>query len=297
MSARKARIARAFSVGAARYDAVAPVQRLVAARLAARVAARGLAPRRILEIGCGTGMLSAALAAVFPEARMLLTDVSPAMLARCRARLGERPEYHDYMVLDGEHPAAAGGGFDLIVSSLAMQWFGDLRGGLARLAACLAPGGRMMFATLGEGNFAEWAAAHAALGLACGMPAYPALGALPWPEGRAHAGAEEFIRQPYASGAEFARSLKALGAGEPAPGYRPLPPGAFRRVLESLQGGFEVTYHVLYGEIWWRRGSGGLQARLMLERAQQGEGEREEPGAENCEGTPEHEQPVPGEGA
>ncbi|GLR68163.1 hypothetical protein GCM10010909_28440 [Acidocella aquatica] len=247
MSARKARIARAFSSGAARYDAVAPVQRLVAARLAARIVARGVAPRRILEIGCGTGMLSAALAAAFPEAQMLLTDISPAMLARCRARLGEG---YEYMVLDGEHPAAAAGRFDLIVSSLAMQWFGDLRGGLARLSVRLAPGGRMVFATLGAGNFAEWVAAHAALGLVCGTPAYPALEALPWPEGVAHAVDEEFIVQPYASGAEFARSLKELGAGEPAPGYRPLPPGAFRRVLESLQGGFEVTYHVLYGEIW-----------------------------------------------
>ena len=246
MNMRKERIARAFSSGAARYDAVAPVQRLVAARLAARIVARGVAPRRILEIGCGTGMLSAALAAAFPHAQMLLTDISPAMLARCRARLGEE---YEYMLLDGEHPQAAGR-FDLIVSSLAMQWFTDLRGGLGRLSACLAPGGRMVFATLGAGNFAEWVAAHEALGLVCGTPAYPALEALPWPAGVSHAAEEEFVVQPYASGADFARSLKELGAGEPAPGHRPLPPGAFRRVLESLQGGFEVTYHVLYGEIW-----------------------------------------------
>lgn len=247
MSARKARIARAFTAGAARYDAVAPVQRQVAAGLAARVVARGGQPRRILEIGCGTGFLSAALAAAFPDAALVLTDISPAMLARCRERLGEGPVY---MLLDGEEPEGVKGRFDLIVSSLAMQWFGDLRGGLARLGALLAPGGRMMFATLGAGTFAEWTAAHAALGLASGTPVYPAMEDLPWPDGFAHAADEAFVVQNCADGAEFARSLKELGAGEPAPGHRPLAPGAFRRVLETLRGGFEVTYHVLYGEIW-----------------------------------------------
>jgi malonyl-CoA O-methyltransferase len=247
VSARKGRIERAFSAGAARYDAVAPVQRQVALNLAARIVARGVAPRRILEIGCGTGFLSAALAAAFPEAALVLTDISPAMLARCRARLGEGPEY---MLLDGEAPQGLEGRFDLIVSSLALQWFGDLRGGMARLGAALAPGGRMMFATLGAGTFAEWTAAHAALGLVSGTPVYPAREDLPWPEGFFHAADEELVIQHYESGAVFARSLKELGAGEPAPGHRPLAPGAFRRVLEALRGGFAVTYHVLYGEIW-----------------------------------------------
>ena len=247
MNGRKGRIAQAFSARAGSYDDVAAVQRVVAARVAARVVAGGLRPKRILEIGCGTGFLSEALAAAFPGAELVLTDISPAMLARCRARLGDGPAYK---VLDGEHPEAAEGGFDLIVSSLAMQWFGDLRGGLARLAGLLAPGGRMVFATLGAGNFAEWAAAHAAQGLQSGTPKYPALDAVPWPEGFGHAGAEEFVTQDYADGAAFARSLKMLGAGEPAAGYKPLTAGAFRRVLESLRGGFGVTYHVLYGEVF-----------------------------------------------
>ncbi len=247
MNGRKGRIARAFSARAGSYDDVAAVQRVVAARVAELVVASGVRPGRILEIGCGTGFLSEALAAAFPGAELVLTDISAAMLARCRARLGDGPAY---MVLDGEHPEAAGGGFDLIVSSLAMQWFGDLRGGLARLAGLLAPGGRMVFATLGAGTFAEWAAAHAALGLVSGTPAYPALDAVPWPEGFGHAGGEEFLTQGYADGAAFARRLKLLGAGVPAAGYKPLAPGALRRVLELLRGGFEVTYHVLYGEVF-----------------------------------------------
>ena len=70
-----------------------------------------------------------------------------------------------YAALDGEHPDALPGGYDLICSSLAVQWFGDLNAGLGRLAALLAPGGHLAIATLAEDTFAEWRAAHARAGL------------------------------------------------------------------------------------------------------------------------------------
>jgi malonyl-CoA O-methyltransferase len=223
------------------------VQWLVASRLAERIEAAPL-PRqsRILEIGCGTGFLSARLADAFPDGELLLTDVAASMLERCRARVGQRPRY---LVLDGERPQGLEGGFDLIASSLALQWFVDLRGGLDRLTGLLAPGGRMMFATLGRKTFNEWREAHSALGLVCGTPQYPGVEAFPWPADAQHVMAEELIRQPYDDGHDFVRSLKALGAGEPAPGHQPLSAGSFRRLLNSLSGEFSATYHILYGEI------------------------------------------------
>ena len=243
----KSRVATAFTRQAAAYDSVAAVQREVARRLARWAASRLPAPpTRIVEIGCGTGLLSAELAAAFPDARLQLTDISPAMLERTRARLGDR---HEYRVLDGEHPEGVEGGFDLIASSLAMQWFADLPGALARLSGLLAPGGRLYFTTLGTGSFAEWRAAHAALGLPCGLHDYPEARAFPWPPGVTGTIEEELLTEHHASGQAFARALKTLGASEPAPGHRPLPPGAFRKVLHALRGGFAVTYHVLYGEI------------------------------------------------
>ncbi len=244
---RKERIAGAFSASAGAYDAVADVQWMVSDRLAQRIAAAlAPAPARILEIGCGTGFLSARLKDLYPEAALTLTDISASMLERCRGRLGDGPVYR---VLDGERPEGLEGGFDLIASSLAVQWFVDLGDGLARLARLLAPGGRLMFATLGAKTFREWRAAHAALRLECGTPTYPAPEELPWPPGYGHAVADELLLHPYADGADFVRSLKALGAGEPAPGHQPLSPGAFRRLLASLSGEFSATYHLLYGDI------------------------------------------------
>jgi malonyl-CoA O-methyltransferase len=247
-SGRKARIARAFSEQAAVYDDVAPMQWLAAGRLAERIGQSvAVPPRRILEIGCGTGFLSTRLAEMFPESDFLLTDISPTMLKRCRARLGDR---HRYQVLDGEQPEALTDKFDLIASSLAFQWFVDLRGGMERLGYLLAPGGRMVFATLGRGSFTEWRQAHADFGLPCGAQDYPGVEDFPWPDDFSRRLDEESVAQNYDNGMDFARSLKMLGAREPAPGHRPLPAGAFRRLLASLEGGFSVTYHMLYGEIF-----------------------------------------------
>jgi len=241
----KDRIAAAFSARAGDYDSVATIQRLVAAHLATRIAAAlPTPPARILEIGCGTGLLSAHLAALYPQAELVLTDISAAMLDRAQARLGARASYR---LMDGEAPDPALGRFDLIASSLAMQWFGDLRGGIGRLAACLTPDGRLAFATLGAGSFAEWRAAHAALGLTPGQHSYPAAADFPWPEGHAGLLETETLQDHYPDGLAFLRALKLLGAGAPAPGHKPLTAGALRRVLGRFSGGCAMSYEVLYG--------------------------------------------------
>jgi malonyl-CoA O-methyltransferase len=248
MNEHKGRIASAFSAQADVYDAAADLQWLVAERLSEQIVSRvKKAPQRILEIGCGTGFLSARLADAFPDSHLFLTDIAPTMLARCKARLGDR---HHYKVLDGERPEGLSGQFDLIASNLAFQWFVDLPGALARLADLLAPGGQMIFATLGQETFTEWRRAHQLLDLSCGTPTYPKPENFPWPEPPfAHDYIDEKILHPYADGRDFINSLKLLGASEPAPGYRPLSPGAMRRLLAALSEGFDATYHVIYGEV------------------------------------------------
>lgn len=261
LAARKAAIARSFDAAAETYDAHAAVQREVARRLADRIARQALpAAPRILEVGCGTGLLSEALLERLPGARCLFTDLSPAMVRRCRGKLDGLPGV-GFAVMDGEAPALAGG-FDLVVSSFALQWFLDPGRALDRLAACLRPGGRLVFATLGAETFAEWRAAHAALGLSYGGIALPTAAALvreaqsPRGPGAARlAGAveEERIVRRYPHAFAFLHELKSLGADVPQPGHRPLGPGSLRRLLRRIAGGdetgagFAVTYHVLYG--------------------------------------------------
>lgn len=247
---RKAAIAAAFGKAAPGYEDHAAVQRIAAERLAERVARLPLPPRpRVLEIGCGTGFLSRALRERIGPAEWLFTDLSPDMLARCRAALGD-PADSEFRIVDGEAPDIDGP-FDLIVSSLALQWFRDPAAALARWAGLLAPGGRIAFATLAADSFREWREAHRALGLEAGVPAYPTRHDLDrlWPAGGTGSVEEERLLRRHADGLEFLAELKGIGAHLPAEGRRPLPPGALRRVLRRLERpeGLTMTHHIAYG--------------------------------------------------
>ncbi len=247
MTAWKSRIGRAFGQ-AEGYAAHAHVQARVADALATRVAALPQPPApRVLEIGCGTGFLSVRVADAWPAADLLLTDLAPAMLDRCRRHMGDRPAR--YLVMDGEAPSLAPG-YDLIISSLAMQWFEDLPTALDRLAALLAPGGWLAFSTLADGSFAEWRAAHAAHGLIPATPAYPNADAFAALRPAGLSGAVTFAQETehHASGRAFLAALKAIGAGTPRAGEAPLSPGQLRRVLRSFEAmGASVSYHVATG--------------------------------------------------
>lgn len=239
------RIGAAFS-GAHDYDRHARVQARVARRLAERVGALDLpeAPR-VLEIGCGTGFLTEALIAQGIGGDLLVTDLSPAMVERCRARVGEAPGRR-FAVLDGEQGARPEQApFDLIVSSLTFQWFDDQAAAVARLMDWLAPGGRLVFTTLAAGTFAEWRAAHAAEGLAAGTPGFPSAADL----GTMHPMQEMIVErecEAHGSAREFLRALKAIGAGTAAARHRPLGPGALRRVMARFErAGASATYEVV----------------------------------------------------
>ncbi len=238
---------KGFDEQAAVYDSVAHVQAQVVARLAGRLAG---CPKRILEIGCGTGLLSAQLAARFPQAELVLTDISAQMLAQAERRLGARATYG---FMDGQWPDVALGEFDLIASSLAFQWFDDLSGALERLGAMLAPGGVLAFATLGSKSFAAWRRAHEEMGLHCGLRDYAASESFPWPVGYACRFEAEFIEEMHADGRGFIRGMKELGAALSPPAHRPLGPGRFRALLARFSSGFTAQYEVIYAEI--RRGN------------------------------------------
>jgi len=96
---------------------------------------------RVLDLGGGTGALSAAVLAGLPEARVTVLDVDTAMLAEARrrlARFADRVEFREASFLD-PLPAA-----DAIVASLALHHVHDLaaKTDLYRaIRAALTPGG------------------------------------------------------------------------------------------------------------------------------------------------------------
>lgn len=99
----------------------------------------GRPPRRVLDLGAGTGMLAARVAAAYPDAELVLTDGAPAMLEQARTTVGPDAELH---VADLSDPLPTGE-FDAIVSALAIHHLDDAgkRELFARVCATLPPGG------------------------------------------------------------------------------------------------------------------------------------------------------------
>ncbi len=242
MKERKQRIAAAFSAAAASYDSHAEAQIRTAGLLAERLPPLPAAPR-VLELGCGTGILTRRLLdRLGPDADLLATDLSPAMIARSRDTLHD-PRLR-FAVMDAEAPTVAPAAFDLVVSSLAAQWFADLPAALDRLVGLLKPGGHLLIATLGAGTFAEWRAAHAEMGLEAGIADYPDAAEL-----AAMAKGARVDSVPFTLTHDHARAflstLSSLGATTPKPGHRPLPAGALRRIMARLGGPFAITWDIL----------------------------------------------------
>ena len=90
----------------------------------------GVAPRRILDVGTGTGAGALWLAGRFEEADILGIDVSPEMIERARAKGDGRARFE----VGDTRDAAAEGPFDLIVHLNCPVLFDAV-------AAALAPGG------------------------------------------------------------------------------------------------------------------------------------------------------------
>ena len=136
---------RTFDIHAATYDAarsrlIPPFEAFYGTAIDALGLGR-VPPARVLDLGAGTGLLSAFVRDAYPQAELTLLDGAPAMLAQARERLGfERVEFVEADLAD---PLPAGGPWDAVVSALAIHHLSDpdKRTLFRRVHTALAPGG------------------------------------------------------------------------------------------------------------------------------------------------------------
>lgn len=75
---------------------------------------------RVLDLGAGTGLLAALVAAAYPDAAITLSDISPEMLAQARNRFADAPDRFTFQVKDYIHEPFDGE-YDVVVSALSLH--------------------------------------------------------------------------------------------------------------------------------------------------------------------------------
>ena len=103
---------------------------------------------RVLDLGAGTGLLSATVAEKFPAAKIALVDLSVEMLRLARRRFADEPGRFEFRVMDYTREPLPGGprDFDLVVSALSLHHLThrDKRETFEKVHASLASGGRFV---------------------------------------------------------------------------------------------------------------------------------------------------------
>ena len=117
------------------------------------------APRRVVDLGCGPGTLTALLASRWPDAEVLGVDSSPEMVDRARASVGDGVRFvlGDVRTWPAESPA---GGVDVLTANATFQWVPGHLDLLPRLVETVAPGGWFAFQVPGNHDAPSHALLH-----------------------------------------------------------------------------------------------------------------------------------------
>jgi malonyl-CoA O-methyltransferase len=207
-------------------------------------------------LGCATGQGTTALAARYPAARVLAIDSSAAMLAAAAARPGSA---RTAVCADAERLPLKDGAANLIFANLLLPWTRpDVL--FAEIARVLAPGGAVLFATLGPDTLAEVRQAFAAVDDQIHVQAafdMHDLGDFAMAAGLAEPVLDaDRLAVTYSSVEGLLRDLRATGGVSTAGGRRRslTAPGrwrAFEQQLVPVAGQrFAVTVELIFGQAW-----------------------------------------------
>ncbi len=144
----KRRVAASFSRAAHSYDAAADLQRDVGQHLLELLPALDVG--RWLDLGCGTGYFTRALAQRFGGTGIGL-DLAEGMLRHARPGGGAG----HWVCADAERLPLVAASTDLVFSSLALQWCSAFDAVLRGTRQALRPGGVLAFSSLCVGTLHE----------------------------------------------------------------------------------------------------------------------------------------------
>lgn len=250
---KKEEIAANFSRTARYYDAASPVRREVGKRLIASLEPwkNIIPPGPIVELGCGTGFVTKALAELYPDRDIKAIDLSRGMIDYCKEETGVSSnisfELGDAEILPEEDPS-----YSLTVSGFMAHWLKDPVLTLGKWLEITKPGGLLLASFPGNESFPEWRNCCKDLGLPFTGNTLPDVEEMVIKMSLGPAQVdyyEDSITREYNTSLDFFRDLKRLGAGTQI-GGRSLSLKEFSLLVNhwdsSPGSGVKVTYHIVF---------------------------------------------------
>ena len=265
--ADRAAVKRNFARAASSFSRGDGLHREVAARMLERFEVIKLEPRRVLDLGSGTGAASAGLRARFPGTRIVALDLAATM-----ARAAMPPVTGWRRWLGGTPPVSAvcgdmsalpfvAGAFGLAWSNLALHWLDDPLPAIREAQRVLEVDGLFMFSMLGPDTLKELRAAFTDAGSGWHVKRFIDLHDIGDALGAAGFGAPvmdmEIVTLTYADLDGLFADLRSTGSANAMIGRRRTLTGRVRmqRVRAAYDqarrdGRLPATFEVIYGHAW-----------------------------------------------
>lgn len=256
----KQKIRRAFDRAAESYDDAAVLQKEVCIRLLEKLEYIRLSPQMILDAGVGTGEAVTPLLKRYKKSRLIALDLSERMLAKASTHRGllRKPEL---VCADIEKLPFGDNNFELIFSSLTLQWCNDMHATFRDLLRVLKPGGLLLFTTFGPDTLKELRACWQQIDDAVHVNQFADMHDIG--DGLLQAGfadpvmEAETITVNYGSVDKLMSDLRAIGANVTAKGGRPglTAPSVLNRLRQAYEAYrvnelLPASYEVVYGHAW-----------------------------------------------
>lgn len=257
----KRKTRQGFERAADTYDANAVLQREVGNRLLERLDFIKLQPETLLDIGCGTGVLTEQLLKRYKKARVIGLDLAYNMVQKTRQRGGwlRRPVG---VCADASQLPFKAQSVDMLISNLMLQWCNDLPAVFREFVQVLKPQGLLMFATFGPDTLKElrrsWGQVDGFTHTSRFADMHDVGDALMQAGFRDPVVDMEVITLTYPNVRDLLRDLKGIGANNATQGRNQGLTGkahmrAFEQAYEQFRladGTYPATYEVVYGHAW-----------------------------------------------
>ena len=256
----------AFDRAAPHYEKLAVLQQEIGERLLGRLELIKARPATVLDIGSGTGQIARAAARRYRSAQVTAVDLSEAMLAMSRRRMGwwRRPAL---VCGDMENLPFGDSSVDMVLSNLTLQWCNDLDRVFIELHRVLKPDGVLFFTTFGPDTLKELRTSWATADRFNHINAFPDMHDIG--DAMLRAGLadpvvdREDLTLVYGDVRHLMNDLKGIGAhnvtaGRPRGLTTPRELGRVEHAYEAYRrdDGLPATYEVIFGHAWMvRRGS------------------------------------------